>query len=52
MGPPQPSQNPAHGIKREEAGQALMNAPIPVYEQDVEGELHFVYYGETNAHRL
>ena len=30
----------------------LLNDPIPVYEQDVEGELRFVYYGETNAGRL
>jgi uncharacterized DUF497 family protein len=41
-----------HKIKREEAGQALLNDPIPVYEQEVEGELRFVYYGETNAGRL
>jgi uncharacterized DUF497 family protein len=42
----------AHQIGREEAEQALLNDPIPVYEQDVEGELRFVYYGETNAGRL
>ena len=41
-----------HQIKREEAEQALVNDPIPVYEQDVEGERRFVYYGETNAGRL
>ena len=41
-----------HQIKREEAEQALFNDPIPVYEQDVEGERRFVYYGETNAGRL
>ena len=41
-----------HRIKREEAEQALLNDPIPVYEQNVEGELRFVYYGETNAGRL
>ena len=29
-----------------------MNDPIPIYEQDVEGEERFVYYGETNAGRL
>jgi len=28
----------AHRMRREEAGQALLNDPIPVYEQDVEGE--------------
>ncbi len=42
----------AHRIKREEAEQALLNDPIPVYEQDVQGEPRFVYYGETNAGRL
>jgi uncharacterized DUF497 family protein len=42
----------AHRIKREEAEQALLNDPIPVYEQDVQGEARFVYYGETNAGRL
>lgn len=42
----------AHRIKREEAEQALLNDPIPIYEQDVEGELRVVYYGETNAGRL
>jgi uncharacterized DUF497 family protein len=42
----------AHDIKREEAEQVLLNDPIPVYEQDVEGELRFVYYGETSAGRL
>lgn len=42
----------AHRIKREEAEEALSNDPIPIYEQDVEGERRFVYYGETNAGRL
>ena len=42
----------AHGIKQEEAEQALLNDPISVYEQDVDGESRFVYYGETNAGRL
>jgi hypothetical protein len=32
----------AHRIKREEAEQALLNDPIPIYEQDVGGELRFV----------
>jgi uncharacterized DUF497 family protein len=41
-----------HRIKREEAEQALLNDPIPIYEQDVEGELRVVYYGEANAGRL
>jgi uncharacterized DUF497 family protein len=42
----------AHRIKREEAEQALSKDPIPIYEQDVEGERRFVYYTETNAGRL
>lgn len=42
----------AHQISREEAEHALLNDPIPIYEQDVEGEQRFVYYGATAAHRL
>ena len=42
----------AHGITPEEAEHALINDPIPVYEQDVEGERRFVYYGETKAGRM
>jgi uncharacterized DUF497 family protein len=42
----------AHQIKREEAEQVLLNDPISIDGQDVEGELRFVYYGETNAGRL
>jgi uncharacterized DUF497 family protein len=42
----------AHRIKRDEAEQALTNDPLPVYEQDVDGEPRFVYYGETTAGRL
>jgi uncharacterized DUF497 family protein len=42
----------AHGISRDEAEQALMNDPIPVYNQTVDGEPRFVYYGETTAGRL
>lgn len=42
----------AHRIKRDEAEQALLNDPIAVYEQHVEGELRFVYYGESDAGRL
>ena len=42
----------AHGITQEETEQALLNDPISVYDQDVEGERRFVYYGESNAGRL
>jgi uncharacterized DUF497 family protein len=42
----------AHNIKQEEAEHALVNGPILVYSQDVEGEFRFVYYGETKEKRL
>jgi hypothetical protein len=32
-----------HRIRREETEQAPLNNPIPIYEQDVEGERRFVY---------
>jgi uncharacterized DUF497 family protein len=41
-----------HRISRGEAEQALKNDAIPVYEQNVDGEPRFVYYGETDARRL
>ena len=42
----------AHRIKREEAEQALLNDPIPIYEQDAGSERRFVYYGGTDGGRL
>jgi hypothetical protein len=42
----------AQQIEREEIEQALLNNPIPVLEQDVEGDFSYVYYGETNAGRV
>lgn len=39
----------AHRIKVEEVERALSNDPIPVYEQDVDGEIRYLYYGETDA---
>lgn len=42
----------AHQIERHEAEQALENDPILIYEQEVEGEPRFVYYGETERGRL
>jgi uncharacterized DUF497 family protein len=42
----------AHRIRIEEAEEALVNDPIPIYEQAVESEVRFVYYGETNLGRL
>ena len=37
----------AHRIRRGDVEQALSNSPILIYEQQVEGEPRFVYYGET-----
>ena len=42
----------AHRIKAEEVEKALSKDPIPIYEQDVEGEVRYVYYGETDSGRL
>jgi uncharacterized DUF497 family protein len=42
----------AHRIKPADVEQALSNSPILIYEQDVAGELRYVYYGETDSGRL
>ena len=42
----------AHRIKSEEVEQGLSNSPILIYEQDVQGELRYVYYCETDSGRL
>ena len=42
----------AHRIKAEEVEKAPTNDPIPIYEQDVEGEVRYVYHGETDSGRL
>ena len=42
----------AHRIKPEEVEQVLSNNAIPIHEQDVQGELRYVYYGETDKGRL
>lgn len=42
----------AHRIKADEVENALSNDPIPIYDQDVEGEERYVYYGETDSGRL
>jgi len=36
----------------EEVEKALSNDPIPIYEQDVEEDVRYVYYGETASGRL
>jgi uncharacterized DUF497 family protein len=42
----------AHRIKPGEVEAALSNSPILIYEQDVQGEVRYVYYGETDSGRL
>lgn len=42
----------AHRIKAEEVETALSNDPILIYEQTLEGEVRYVYYGETDSGRL
>jgi uncharacterized DUF497 family protein len=42
----------AHKITQQKAEQALVNSPVLIYSQDVEGEPRFVYYGETDLGRL
>jgi len=42
----------AHGVTPEEAEQVLLNDPIPLQEQEVEGEIRTVYYGQTNEGRV
>jgi uncharacterized DUF497 family protein len=42
----------AHRIKPAEVEAAVSNSPILIYEQDVQGEIRYVYYGETDKGRL
>jgi uncharacterized DUF497 family protein len=42
----------AHRIKQSEVEEALTHHPILIYEQDVEGEDRYVYYGETDQGRM
>lgn len=42
----------AHRIEPEEVEQGLSNSPIPIYEQDVQGELRYIYYCETDSGRM
>ena len=42
----------AHRIKADEVEKALLNDPIPIDDQDVDGEVRYVYYGETDLGRL
>lgn len=42
----------AHRIKTEDVERALSNDPILIHEQDIDGEIRYVYYGETDAGRF
>jgi uncharacterized DUF497 family protein len=42
----------AHRIRSAEVEEALSREPIPIYEQDADGEARYVYYGETERGRL
>jgi uncharacterized DUF497 family protein len=42
----------AHRIKFVEVEEALSRDPILIYEQDVDEEERYVYYGETKGSRL
>jgi uncharacterized DUF497 family protein len=42
----------AHRVKPAEVEQALAREPILIYEQDADGEVRYVYYGETGHNRL
>jgi len=42
----------AHGLQRAEVEQALSREPILIYEQDMDDEVRYVYYGETERIRL
>ena len=42
----------AHRINAAEVEGALAISPIPIYEEDADGEPRYVYYGETARLRL
>ncbi len=42
----------AHRLTRGEVEQALTNDPILIYDQRMDHEPRFIYYGETAASRL
>lgn len=42
----------AHRVRTAEVEQALSREPILIYEQTVDGEARYVYYGETERSRL
>ena len=42
----------AHRVKASEVEEALSINPVLIYEQDADGEVRYVYYGETSSLRL
>ena len=42
----------AHGVSTGEVEDALSRDPILIYEQEADGEMRYVYYGETARRRL
>ena len=42
----------AHRVKPAEVEEALSREPILIYQQDANGEVRYVYYGETERNRL
>jgi uncharacterized DUF497 family protein len=42
----------AHRVSAAEVEQALSREPVLVYEQEADGEMRYVYYGETERNRL
>jgi uncharacterized DUF497 family protein len=52
LGSAQPKEIKAHRVKAAEAEQALSREPILIYEQHVDGEVRYVYYGATERERL
>ena len=41
-----------HRVKQVEVEQALARDPILIYEQSADGEVRYVYYGETERNRM
>ena len=41
-----------HRVKQVEVEQALGRDPILIYEQSADGEVRYVYYGETERNRM
>lgn len=42
----------AHRIRQVEVEQALTRDSIVIYEQDADGEVRYVYYGQTEGNRM